>query len=477
MDRKPVTGLMMSYPQGDAKELNKSIARETLDILQKKIYRVNDKKVDLCLKTGIYEFDQMEVISLEEQKRIRKDADHFMKTSFYEPEEHKIEIIRGDALDLAKDYFRPFLLVPVNLKKFGSELMDGALTLQADFLRRSTLFAALVANTGRENVSEGEASMALYLNESAAVFRNAYNQLIEHPYPVSFMCAEPVILPEGGRGFLQDPTVVEPMKEKIRNILMMAARKMYRNLILSPFGCMEAGHSKEAVAAYFYSVLVDEQYQNYFEKVIFAIPDWMEEQTIEAFKRMFIKRSIGLDKKEPQLKMMSDSVSSHFVQMEYPFPTCNYDTKEAYHSHLLGFCQGVFFNGVPYVGELFHDSVRRTTSINFVLPFFDQSNKSSEYSSVKRISDQLGNGYENRDWATILCRGMKELSGYDTQNLLLAYLDFLVLSGGLFVTELPLSGDVHIYQDFCQHKTACVHIDLICSGQVTASVPFHFWLE
>ena len=78
------------------------------------------------------------------------------------------------------------------------------------------------------------------------------------------------------------------MKIKIRDLLNVCIHFNYRNVVLGAWGCGAFGHDAKEVAKMFYSILVEEEYRNHFDQVVFAIPTFSSSRkNYEAFEEVF----------------------------------------------------------------------------------------------------------------------------------------------------------------------------------------------
>lgn len=125
---------------------------------------------------------------------------------------------------------------------------------------------------------------------NVVVFRNDEGQLLNQPYPQSFLTAPAVNWSALKRNEPEKLELVEQvMSERIERVFNVAIHQQYQSLILGAWGCGVFGNSPQLVAGLFAKVLLDNPvYKNRFKHVVFAVLDRSsDESTIEPFKKLF----------------------------------------------------------------------------------------------------------------------------------------------------------------------------------------------
>lgn len=121
------------------------------------------------------------------------------------------------------------------------------------------------------------------------VLRDQADELLDAPYLLSFLTAPAVNAGVVREREPQNATLIgEVMKERIRKILRMAVIHEHRTIILGAYGCGVFRNRAEEVADYFATVLIEEKFAHYFERIIFAIYDnSARQENLRAFKERF----------------------------------------------------------------------------------------------------------------------------------------------------------------------------------------------
>ncbi|WP_402874617.1 TIGR02452 family protein [Paenibacillus illinoisensis] len=118
------------------------------------------------------------------------------------------------------------------------------------------------------------------------VIRDDADQLLAQYYTTAFITAPAVnagVVKE--RGQADEQQIESIMKERIRYILDVAAINGHRTLVLGAYGCGVFRNDPVDVARYFHDVLVEENFRQSFEQIVFAVLDRSAGQrTIKSFQ-------------------------------------------------------------------------------------------------------------------------------------------------------------------------------------------------
>ncbi|MGG4130101.1 TIGR02452 family protein [Paenibacillus illinoisensis] len=118
------------------------------------------------------------------------------------------------------------------------------------------------------------------------VIRDDEDRLLAQYYTTAFITAPAVnagVVKE--REQADDQQIESVMKERIRYILDVAAMNGHRTLVLGAYGCGVFRNDPVDVARYFHDVLVQENFRQSFEQIVFAVLDRSAGQrTIKAFQ-------------------------------------------------------------------------------------------------------------------------------------------------------------------------------------------------
>ena len=490
-------GVCLSTYYEESKSFNQRIAKETLDILKRGFYRYNDKKIDLHLSTGIYDFEQAEVFDTSRLADILEDSDQFMKNLFYCPENHNIEVVDSSAIQEALKIYRPFILTPMKDLPLGTSFLEGANTYDAWLCRITSLYASWQCPQVRghfysQSKNRQNATQGMIFSPQVAVFRDDNEKLLEFPYPVSIMSVACGNFKNISYNDKTPASIDAMMKEQIRMFLLIAARNMYRNVILMDWGCDEDGQDAYQVASYFREILLEEEYRDYFENIIFALGKTKNHDSLVAFREAFSKenpkRSFFY---EPQILKKTEIVQAtmkkdcnekkpanhqlrQYIQAEYPFPVCNHKISEKDMKISLGYVEGIFEDGIPFAAELIHSSEMKKTSVIFVLPYLEQFANQSSYPLKSHRAVLYHEGILNPNWHTLLCRGMYDARESVSSLVLNKYIDYLVEMGAIELRDHVIEGFTHVLYDFGNHKVIAIELSLMKQGTVEVVVPFQF---
>ncbi len=473
------------------------IAKETKDILSKGYYRVNGRKVDLRLSTGVYEYEAVEVYSPDRLCEILKDDDEYMKKQFYPPEDHEIIVCQMEGFEVAKEYFNPLILNCSNAFYPGGGFMVGLDDAEERLCRASSLYLSLSSQKASQMYLYHEYyksklnSDFMLLSPKVAVFRNSYMELVDHPYPVSVLSVACVDHKNVKEQTVKVSEIETVMKERIRKLLMLAARNMYRNLIIGAFG-INYGHSSYHVARYFYDILIDEEYIEMFEHVIFSISYDTEKEILKNFTSVFesVARvkfhtqpkdcfiaSIQTQSYENEFKIEervhrteSKQAIRNYIQAFYPFPECNYQPSMHYNIQLIGLAQGILKDGVPLVGELYKKKMQEETVAVFVLPYIEKLHQKKVQVSV--VENKAANN--KSFFYSVLCNGMEICSETIGDITLEAYLQYLNYMGIINLQKSNVEALAQVLYDKAGHKVVAIEITVKDTQQIENTISIQF---
>lgn len=463
------------------------IIRENQEILRKRYYKYGNERIDLSLNTGIYDFESVEVYTPEHIKNILDDSDHYMKEHFYEPLNHEIEVRQADSYEIAKNFYRPLILNTANALYPGGKDPATSDTEEVKLCHCTSLYQSLSSQQAsqvylfHQNCKSYMYSDYMILSPCVAVFRDENYELIKHPYPISVLSVTPANANGKKNNNVYQSELEGVMKERMQKFLMVAARNMYRNLILTPFGCEEYGYSYEKIAQFFYEILVEENYIEYFEHIIFAISK-EQSRCYEVFYNCFSLNHNEIACKTAEVipslsAMMTDSYVENvkYITTTYPFPVCNYEVKEKDKITHIGFTQGILEDGIPFTGELFRGIYRNDISVVFVLPYFESLNRLQFSNDSSRFNLKKGNKIQKiEDWHSVLCAGMRLAREELEYNDLIWYIRYLIYMNLIDIQKTDIEGFAHVLYDRAGQKVVAIELSLIKYNQVDVLVPLQF---
>ena len=172
----------------------------------------------------------------------------------------------------------------------GGGFLGGATAQEEDLARSSSLYPSLL--TAKHYYSVNRAAGSLYTDNiiyspNVPFFRDNNLDLLESSYPVSVITSPaPNAYEARGRNIREDK-IIEVMRARARLVLCVAAHHAHPVLVLGAWGCGVFGNDPHDVAEAFKDLL-DDEFKNVFELVVFAIYDRGEQQlNLKAFQRIF----------------------------------------------------------------------------------------------------------------------------------------------------------------------------------------------
>lgn len=192
---------------------------------------------------------------------------------------------------LAESGLRPAALNFASAKHPGGGFRSGARAQEESLARSSGLFACL---EGNEMYSYHHAlrdslysSYAIY-SPNVPVFRLDDGTLLEQPYLCAFITAPAVNAKAVLRHNLtRQDEIHQAMWVRILRVLAIAVEHGHQTLVLGAWGGGAFGNDCEIIAQLFGKAL-KERFAGAFERVIFAVTDWSEDQHfIGPFRRVF----------------------------------------------------------------------------------------------------------------------------------------------------------------------------------------------
>ncbi len=488
------------------------IRKETRDIIRKGYYKYNTKRIDLSLNSGIYDYELVDIYSPNRLMDILSDSDHYMKEKFYEPYNHHMNVCAGASFEIAKSYFRPLILNLANALSPGGGSRIDRNTSEAKLCYSTSLYQSLSSQKAsqvylyNENLNSPMYSDYMLLSSNVAVFRDENHNLIEYPYPISVFSMMPVNCSKIPNSECKDCEIDTIMKMRLRMFFQVAARNMYRNLIISPVGLEEYGYSPYKIVQYFQEILIEEEYIEFFEHIVFVFDREFSSITLPVFKQNF--ENMYYENKKSQLdpSMQSSSIQKQlvtkqqleieeisasklandsgqfvvrekkYIQALYPFPECNYSINKNSSSIFSGFAQGILEDGIPFVAELIQTKDKRVTAV-FVLPYIENMNEiiqTSNNSNYTRMLKKNNQKIALDCWNSNLCHGMQYYEGGMEEEVLNSYINYLIYMNLIDLQKSDIEGFVHMLYDRAAHKVVAIEITLKKYDHVDVLVPLSF---
>jgi len=260
-------------------ELRQDIFQETLSIVKKGGYPINDKFVIIP------------------NKRAQEQAEFFTAPFTLEPNVSTISTrfaaIEADCLETAYilkySGYNPCVLNMASRQNPGGGVMSGAGAQEENLFRRTNLFLSLYQYScyadkykdygivkSKHQYPLDRTYGGVY-SGGIAVFRKGESlgyQLMEAPFQTAFVTVPAMNRPElefiDGKWFITK-TLVEPVKEKIRTMLRITGKHNHDSLVLGAWGCGAFCNPPNHIALLFKEVFNETEFMHRFSLVLFSI--------------------------------------------------------------------------------------------------------------------------------------------------------------------------------------------------------------
>lgn len=258
-----------------------AIAQGTLEILDKRMFSLNGKTVDLGLAIGR---------CINDTVYYGPEEEHSLQPMGHACAAARIEVTQETSLEACSRIFAQeqqkkrsdpgiACLNFASAVSPGGMFLDGTNTQEDCLARSSALYATLISEQGtaiyeynraRQNKVRGLHSDAMVFSPDVPVFRDDAGNLRE-PYQVSFITA-----PAVDRSFcagVPEQDIQDTMRRRARKIFAVAANHGVRHLVLGAWGCGVFSNSGTDVAKLFSELLAEDDIKNRFVSVTFPMTD------------------------------------------------------------------------------------------------------------------------------------------------------------------------------------------------------------
>lgn len=169
------------------------------------------------------------------------------------------------------------LLNFASAKHPGGGFLRGSMAQEESIAYVSTLYHSLVESDMYEINKEDSKNglyndIAIYTSEICVFKLDRDDEAYTEPFYVSVISCPAVNKLDAKRKNVEDSTIYDKMVERIRLILETAKMHKVDVLILGAFGCGVFGNDPKDVKDICMG-LIENEYENIFEKIIFTIPD------------------------------------------------------------------------------------------------------------------------------------------------------------------------------------------------------------
>lgn len=265
---------------------NIEIANETIKITLEKKYLKDGNEI--CLPDRDYA--AVEVYSPQRgDELLKKDI-----SEYFTDKECVYTVVNMDSFQAAHNYENAFVMNFANAHHAGGGFRLGANAQEEALCRCSTLYRSITSSAASEmykynntRLSSVESDYMLYSPE-VCVFRDEKCELLEVPFTASVITV-PAPNRRGAALLASGKKIDETMIRRIKIMLMIAAEKGHRDLVLGAWGCGAFGNSPAKVAQLFYDVLIVNSFGKMFENVSFAVYGKTEGKNFREFEKVFKK--------------------------------------------------------------------------------------------------------------------------------------------------------------------------------------------
>jgi uncharacterized protein (TIGR02452 family) len=268
----------------DFREQNRRVARETRLITEQGFYFKDGERVDLVGEN----FGEAVVILPDDATKFEKHLPQPSVASFAD-----ISITNEDSFSAARKLGGNCLVMNfASATSPGGGFLNGANAQEEALCRESTLYRSLTSEAASEMYGYNNRHKnpckynAMIISPNVCVFRDIKDEFLAEPFTTAVVTI-PALNKNGGAKNIPQNIVDDVMKFRLRNMFVAAIHYGYKNLVLGAWGCGAFGHDPETVADYFYSLLIDEEFGAYFDKIIFAILDRGAKRNLKAFQSAF----------------------------------------------------------------------------------------------------------------------------------------------------------------------------------------------
>lgn len=351
------------------------------------------------------------------------------------------------------------LISPASRGKPAAGFLEGEQRMELNLCRQSTLYASLTSERAEKRFYKHNREQdllpgteAMLLSPNVCLFREGDGSLLARPEQITVLSTPVPVFEADCPADVQEKRILLC----IRSIFASAYEMGYTVLIFGEWGCEPETNDPWLIARCFWQILVQENWNCLFNRVIFALTD---KQAYAEFASQFIddawirsQTDLEPDEDAPE----ADGWASTFTVLTGPFPHCNYT--ELADADNIGYCRGVLADGTPFVAEKFvskrdEDGRPAKLDIAFMLPYEDEGDDFSadgQYDNLLQVPDSNVVSYHAavpaRDLG-ILPIGMAELGQEPELGPTIIQAERLVAAGLLGYTSKLMNGTVFYYYD------------------------------
>ena len=436
------------------------IAKDTIAITRKKYYKIGRKKITLP------DEDYNHVIVIRPCE-ISKEMPNIST------KEADICVVEGDSFAAASGADNCLVMNFANAYTPGGGFLKGANAQEESLCRQSTLYDSINSPVATEMYNYNKTHITpcssdyMLLSPAVCVFRDIDGELLEEPYLTSVITVPAPDRKSHAKNVPQDE-LDTIMKNRLR-IMFSAAREYgYSSLVLGAWGCGAFANNPQRVAKYFYELLIDENYQSWFERIIFAIIDNKEGNNLKAFVDTFN------DIAEIYINEADEIEYQWFTQAKYPPISFNFSPSNIAEEN-IGYAYGVTYDGCPFMAETWEYGDNQ--DVAFYLPIIEEYMK---LEGKTLINNETG----TKAFSTtaevkgfhVLCVDMIDNGFVEDISVLDAYVKYLCENKLLHFTSNIHNGYAFLLTDFNGQDLIAITISLVFNSEVEATTPLTWTL-
>lgn len=202
--------------------------------------------------------------------------------------------------------------------------------------------------------------------------------------------------------------------------------------------------------------------------------------------------------------MSYENCNNPFIQLKYPFPQCNMEFLEYTQTENIGFCQGVFLDGIPFAAELWKAGRSGSLNMTVIMPCVEEIEELATEAiseETMALEDDLENdelsdeelpdededldsleehslaGFERSqeiNTTELLCNDMVIIDEIVESEYLMVLIEYLKEKGIVEFVTMMENGHAYVLEDFDGQIVYAIHITLQDQEITYAKTPLVF---
>jgi uncharacterized protein (TIGR02452 family) len=258
--------------KGNSRKMNKQTAYQTCEILDTCQYVYNDAVVNISLENS-------ETFTPKDLEHIRGSDKHADNLS-EDKNTTKFIIVKTTTLNAIHKFYGKTKLGVLNFasaRNPGGGFLKGSDAQEESLARASGLYDTIRLSPMYE-ANEKDNCRYLYqeyliYSPNVPIFRDANDELIKEPIYVDIISVPAVNEGEAIKKGVSKLVIDNTRYDRMESFLSVFKLKNIKRIILGAWGCGVFGGSFDDLAIDFYAHLIEGNYKDVFEEVIFAVMD------------------------------------------------------------------------------------------------------------------------------------------------------------------------------------------------------------